>query len=67
MTYRLLGFTLYNIADCLVTSYPLWYRYFPEILQFVYFMELLCIHVNFCCYLVQQNRVLLEFDAKLCF
>jgi len=44
-----------NIPGCSVTSYPLWYRYFPEVLQFMYFMELHCILVNLCCYMVQQN------------
>jgi hypothetical protein len=28
----------------------------------MYFMELHCIGVNFCYYLVQQNRGLLEFE-----
>lgn len=40
-------FSLCNISNCLVTSYPLWYRYFPEVLQFMYFIELRYVCVNF--------------------
>ena len=55
--YRLPDFSLCNISNCLVTSYPLWYRYFPELLQFMYFTELHYIYVNFVVILFSKVEV----------